>query len=1604
MAETQYTNIIETITKKPAVSARTFTEAAIMSMIFNDRANNASFYLLDEKQGDPLQNHIKFYDRYMERIASVQTITAQNKGIMDLDISTMLSQNAIKYLFFLDLLSELYYSYQKTSSTITVKCRYFLDEGIWKLYTRADFYNIVIKISLPSQGSKFSKGRPGTYNIIDLTLRGSALQNKEQMLADVKNMFKVFEEDINRHIGYLGKKDVQEGQFEYLSNIQGFYKFCRLKMLYYALKSVPDTPSKDILKFIDTQLIYLFINLKNDIAIKNPGYQNVSTTNKLLTAKKKLSKINEEATNAKESMRRNKMQSNKIKESYNRQFLYVCLALMLIFTLTTVLILNLGTLSEAGTSQVSLIIILITVCVYITMYYILYTSNLSSVEKFETTSFDKVFKFPLQLPNSQTKNTYNYLNDRLNKTIKISGSYVNYGTEFWHAFDGKSNTSWESENNSYDKGLAKSTYRNLASDQYGGDYLQIDLGEDILLKYFTISFNDNERGPQNYRLYASSNNSVSAPLSINHNTWEILMDVKNVKYPAITKRRFDLIQTDFDKYLYPQKIAAGRNFSVYVNNNEEAMTFGLNSQGQLGTGNNNKRYYPDLVILQASRPLKNVIQVSAGGFHTLFLTRDGFAYACGNNQWGQLGDTTTTTRYYPVDVRSSANAKLTNVVQVCAGHSHSMFLRLNKTVVGCGRNKNGQLGNGTTVDSSLPVTTVLENGTDNDLSNVIQVAAGVYSFCTFFLRSNGKVYKCGVYGDPNSEGETNVTKAEFVGMNDEVTVKISAAGGYCLCVTNDNYVWGIGQNRFNQLGNQRYTIGDTLVTAPVYTYSNNAQLTDIIDVAAGTSHSIFLKKNGTVMVCGKNNFGQLGTNNTTNETYPKALSSLTNVFQIAAGDNHSIFLINSGGNSTIMTCGFNGDGQIGAVAKSSIWMSETEECYSCLNSQLTAQYSGFLTKIPLTVQQNAGGNAPGPIIPSNRNNQTTTFINNYENIMYTSNINKVHRHFALVINKLIGTSATANRAQISEWELYGTYNNQTAYLSKEYNDVFLSRTDTLSSQKEQYVDQNRRTLQVLDTAITIENGKYAEWQRLVNELKTSDYTNVASIIPPNMDVQYYEKELPNIRAKIDTTALDNALLDFKISTSNTEIAHQNSLKSALNLQNVNLQIEINTLSGHISSFQSYKNVIENLQGTLQTASIDNNGILTEQQKTVLQSRIDETNAAMRLGAAQIDKSTKQTLLRSRENTVFEQANILANAKLEADKQNTLLQNEITTRQEILKSMSLTTAIDAEIHAAEIKRLEAQSALVAAKSVSEGAQIMSQSRMIIADDAKKLSDELQNVLLQRTGEVKILQNQTENLLTEMRGLDERIATIDRDTNAYVDRIERDTKILEIRREREKKWYEYQITLLQAKYAEVDETVRNNINLYQKSIDEDQAAIDDFIKEIQVESEEIVQIVVERQKYKYVARAVEVDASVITIQTKIMYNINNTATVIANSIVLTGMDKEYREMEDQKEKVEILEVKSDNDVEINKRDDKLIYATNKLLLNIMLAAVILIIIYHQFMSIYVLLFMVIVFCIIIAIYFIEVLQIVRTSGNKYYWQTALPTEFTDEKKEVKKPELS
>jgi len=163
-----------------------------------------------------------------------------------------------------------------------------------------------------------------------------------------------------------------------------------------------------------------------------------------------------------------------------------------------------------------------------------------------------------------------------------------------------------------------------------------------------------------------------------------------------------------------------------LRNDGTVWAWGSNEFGQLGDGTTTARLTP----VQISG-LSGITSIAAGDRHTVALRNDNTVWAWGDNWYGQLGDGTTTFRRMPVLIIS-----LSGISAIAAGRFHTVALRNDETVWAWGRNFFGELGDGTTTDRHISVQV-----SGLGLSGITAIAAGW--FHTFALKNDGTVWAWG---------------------------------------------------------------------------------------------------------------------------------------------------------------------------------------------------------------------------------------------------------------------------------------------------------------------------------------------------------------------------------------------------------------------------------------------------------------------------------------------------------------------------------------------------------------------------------------------------------------------------------------------------------------------------------------------------------------------------------------------------------------------------------------------------------------------------------------------------------------------------------------------
>ena len=362
------------------------------------------------------------------------------------------------------------------------------------------------------------------------------------------------------------------------------------------------------------------------------------------------------------------------------------------------------------------------------------------------------------------------------------------------------------------------------------------------------------------------------------------------------------------------QIATGWDHSLALKIDGRVLAWGYNSEGQLGDGSRINRAHPVLVKADQQTLLSDIRAVATGAGHSLALKADGTLRAWGRNNYGQLGDSTTTQRDLPVTViRYAQGPAVSGVVAIATGANHSLALLSDGTVLTWGYNGYGQLGDGTTVVRYTPVQVVLD-AQQTLLRGIIAIAAGDnYSLA---LRSDGTVLAWG-YNGYGQLGDGSTTSRYYpVRVTDGSTTApitqiqaIAAGYNHALAVKADGKAMGWGNNNYAQVGDG-FTINRSRAV-PVLD-ENDQPVTGIKTVAAGEWHSLALKVDGTVLAWGHNASGQLGDGTITDLIVPKNIG-LSGINALAAGSEHSLALTQAG---TVLAWGDNnyyqlGDGTVG---------------------------------------------------------------------------------------------------------------------------------------------------------------------------------------------------------------------------------------------------------------------------------------------------------------------------------------------------------------------------------------------------------------------------------------------------------------------------------------------------------------------------------------------------------------------------------------------------------------------------------------------------------------------------------------------------------------------
>ncbi len=336
-------------------------------------------------------------------------------------------------------------------------------------------------------------------------------------------------------------------------------------------------------------------------------------------------------------------------------------------------------------------------------------------------------------------------------------------------------------------------------------------------------------------------------------------------------------------------VATGVNHACALTSGGGVMCWGNNDAGQLGNG----------IAIGSSVPVdvnglgSGVKAIAAGPGYTCAVTVSGGAKCWGSNDYGQLGDGTTNSSNVPVDVSGLGG----DVTAVVMGQSHTCALTSIGGVECWGANWSGQLGDGTTLQRNNPVSV------SGLTSGVTALAAGGSHTCA--VTSDGGVKCWGAYfsglisGGPIFQSSLPV---DVNGLTDEVFA-IGAGNNHTCLVTVNGGIKCWGDNTYGQLGD------GTSVWHSIPIDVREMEIGVTAMAAGSTGYTCALTSAGGVRCWGDNYYGQLGNGTTIDNSLPVDVSGLASgITALVTGQDHACALTSSGG---VKCWGSGGSGELG---------------------------------------------------------------------------------------------------------------------------------------------------------------------------------------------------------------------------------------------------------------------------------------------------------------------------------------------------------------------------------------------------------------------------------------------------------------------------------------------------------------------------------------------------------------------------------------------------------------------------------------------------------------------------------------------------------------------
>uniref|UniRef100_A0A8C5QVY9 RCC1 and BTB domain containing protein 2 n=1 Tax=Leptobrachium leishanense TaxID=445787 RepID=A0A8C5QVY9_9ANUR len=204
---------------------------------------------------------------------------------------------------------------------------------------------------------------------------------------------------------------------------------------------------------------------------------------------------------------------------------------------------------------------------------------------------------------------------------------------------------------------------------------------------------------------------------------------------------------------------------------------------------------------------KKIVGLSYGsGPHIVVITSDGEVYSWGHNAYSQLGNGSANQALTPSHVSTNLISK--KVVSLACGSHHTLVSTSDGEVYAWGYNNSGQVGSGSTANQPIPrkVTSCLQS------KIVTGIACGQMS--SMAVVDNGEVYAWGYNGNGQlglGSSGNQPTPCRIAALQGIHVEQVVCGYAHTLALTDEGGIYGWGANSYGQLGtgnksNQSYPV------------------------------------------------------------------------------------------------------------------------------------------------------------------------------------------------------------------------------------------------------------------------------------------------------------------------------------------------------------------------------------------------------------------------------------------------------------------------------------------------------------------------------------------------------------------------------------------------------------------------------------------------------------------------------------------------------------------------------------------------------------------------------------------------------------------------------